>query len=515
MIARISLRIRLLLAVAVMVFTALVVADLAVYASLKTYLFSHVDATLEASHLSVEATAQNPASARYEIRVGPPGPGERQHPAPGESAFCAVGRESAPGMFIAVRRPNGSIVTSVAGREVCPSFAPGRVAYAPRLPLTVSGLVPENGHPRERVAFFTVPSTTPDGPAFRVRVSKLSNGDLLFLATPFSSVTSTLSKLATVEWLVSLAALAASLLLGAWLVRIGLRPLRDVERTAEAIAAGDLFQRVPNAGHRTEVGHVATAFNVMLERIEILVTELRESEGHLRRFVADASHELRTPIAAVSGYAQLFRSGATTSREDLVRVAEGIERETDRMSRLVEDLLLLARLDEHEPLARDPVELVGLALEARDTALVAGPSWTVDVVATGPVEVLGDAVALRRVLDNLLANVRAHTQPGTHATVTVSRDGATARLSVVDDGPGIDEAQAEAIFERFYRVDASRSRSTGGTGLGLSIVAAIVAAHGGTVRALPAPGAGARFELALPALAAAPGVATSSRPVVA
>ena len=511
MIARISLRIRLLLAVAVMVFTALVVADLAVYASLRTYLFDHVDATLEASHLSVEATAQNPASALHEILVGPPGPGERQRPAPGESAFCAVGRETAPGMFIAVRRPNGSVVTSVAGREVCPSFAPGRVAYAPRLPVTVSGLVPESGHQRERVAYFTVPSTTLDGPAFRVRVSKLSNGDLLFLATPFSSVTSTLSKLATVEWLVSLAALAASLLLGAWLVRIGLRPLRDVERTAEAIAEGYLFQRVPNAIPRTEVGHVATAFNVMLERIEILVTQLRESEGHLRRFVADASHELRTPIAAVSGYVQLFRSGAT-SPGDLVRVAEGIERETDRMSRLVEDLLLLAKLDEHEPLARDPVELVGLALEARDTAIVAGPAWAVDVVATGPVEVLGDAVALRRVLDNLLANVRAHTPPGSHTTITVSRDGASARIAVVDDGPGIDEAQAKAIFERFYRVDSSRSRSTGGTGLGLSIVVAIVAAHGGTVQAVPAPGAGAHFELALPALAAAPGTAPSSRP---
>jgi two-component system OmpR family sensor kinase len=507
-----SLRLRLLLAVAVMVFTALVVADFVVYGSLKIYLFSHVDATLEASHLSVEATAQNPASARYEIRVGPPGPGERQHPAPGESAFCAVGRESAPGMYIAVRRPNGSIVTSVAGREVCPSFAPGRVAYAPRLPATIPGLVLESGNPRERVAYFTALSATPDGPTFRVRVSTLSNGDFLFLATPISSVTSTLSKLATVEWLVSLAALAASLLLGAWLVRVGLRPLRDVERTAEAITQGDLSERVQNASPRTEVGHVATAFNVMLERIEALFTELRESEGRLRRFVADASHELRTPIAAVSGYAQLFRGGAATGREDLVRVAEGIERETDRMSRLVEDLLLLAKLDEHEPLSREPVELVGLALEARDTAIVAGPSWAVDVVATEPVEVLGDAEALRRVLDNLLANVRAHTPPGTHATVTVSRDAATARLAVVDDGPGIDEAQAEAIFERFYRVDESRSRSTGGTGLGLSIVAAIITAHGGTVRAVPARGDGARFELALPALAVTPCIATSGQP---
>jgi two-component system, OmpR family, sensor kinase len=511
-IARMSLRLRLLLAVAVMVLIALVVADLAVYASIKTYLFNHIDATLEASHLSVEATAENPASARHEILVGPPGAGERQRPAPGESAFCAVGRESAPGMFIAVRRPNGSDVTSVAGPEVCPSYAPGRVAYAPHLPVTVSGLVPETGQPRERVAYFTAPSTSPEGPAFRVRVSTLPNGDLLFVATPISSVTSTLSKLATVEWLVSLAALAASLLLGAWLVRVGLRPLRDVERTAEAITEGDLFQRVPNSNARTEVGHVATAFNVMVERIEVLVTELRESEGRLRQFVADASHELRTPIAAVSGYAQLFRSGAAMGREDLVRVAEGIERETDRMSRLVEDLLLLARLDEHEPLSREPVELVGLALEARDTAIVAGPSWAVDVVATGPIEVLGDASALRRVLDNLLANVRAHTPPGTHATITVSRDGASARLAVVDDGPGIEEAQTEAIFERFYRVDGSRSRSTGGTGLGLSIVAAIVAAHGGTVRAVSAPGAGARFELALPALATAPGIATLSRP---
>ena len=499
--AHTSLRVRLLLAVGVMVFTALVVADVVVYASLRTYLYNQVDATLEASHQSVEATAEHPESARHELLVAlPPRPHGRPPSGPGESSFCAVGRETAPGMFIEVRRHDGTIVSGVAGAESCPSFAPGRLADVPRLPRVVHGLTPEASHPSERVAYFTAASTRAGGPAFRVRASTLANGDTLFVATPLTSVTSTLSRLTAIEWLVSLVALAGSLLLGAWLVRVGLRPLRDVERTAEAIAEGDLMQRVPNPNPATEVGHLATAFNVMAERVEGLVTELRASEGRLRRFVADASHELRTPIAAVSGYAQLFKRGATHGGEDLDRVADGIERETHRMAKLVEDLLLLAKLDDHEPIAKEPVELTGLVLEARETALVIGPAWPVDVIAPHPVEVLGDAGALRRVIDNLLANVRAHTPPGTHATISVTKEGGGARLEVVDDGPGLDEAHAELVFERFYREDASRSRSTGGAGLGLAIVASIVTAHGGAVRAERVDGQGSRFLVLLPTL---------------
>jgi two-component system OmpR family sensor kinase len=260
------------------------------------------------------------------------------------------------------------------------------------------------------------------------------------------------------------------------------------------------MHRVPNANTSTEVGHVATALNVMLERIESAFGDLQSSENRLRQFVSDASHELRTPIAAVSAYAQLFTQGAAERAEDLPRLMQGIERETRRMARLVEDLLLLARFDEQHAVAAEPVELVGLAAEAVETARMVGPGWPVNFVATEPVEVLGDPSALRQVVDNLLANVRAHTPEGTQADVVVGRDGATAFVEIVDNGPGISEADAATIFERFFRADPSRSRETGGAGLGLAIVASITRAHGGRAFAKPRVGGGAAFRVELPAL---------------
>jgi two-component system OmpR family sensor kinase len=258
--------------------------------------------------------------------------------------------------------------------------------------------------------------------------------------------------------------------------------------------------RVPNANPRTEVGHVATALNVMLERIEVAFGELRASERRLRRFVADASHELRTPIAAVSAYAQLF---GRAREEDLGRVMSGIERETSRMGSLVEDLLLLTKFDERHVLDADAVELVGLAAEAAETARTVGPAWPVRLDAHDAVEVMGDRSALRQVLDNLLSNVRAHTPEGTAATITVRRAGDEAVIEVVDEGPGLSEEEAALVFDRFYRADPSRTRATGGAGLGLAIVASIVAAHGGHVAAQPRPGGGAVFRAVLPALEAA------------
>jgi two-component system OmpR family sensor kinase len=333
----------------------------------------------------------------------------------------------------------------------------------------------------------------------------LNGGGTLIVADPITGLENTLSHLLVLEGSVTGGALLVSVLLGLWLVRVGLRPLRDVVRTAEAISEGDLMHRVPNANTRTEVGHVATALNVMLGRIQRSFGDLQASENRLRRFVSDASHELRTPIAAVSAYAQLFKRGAAAHPEDLGRVMDGIERETARMGHLVEDLLLLARLDEHDPSALEPVELVGLAAEAVETGRTVGPDWPLTFVADDPVEVMGDRDALRQVVDNLLANVRAHTPSGTVTTVTVGRRGAEAFLEVADTGPGISEDQTGLVFERFYRADPSRSRQTGGAGLGLAIVATIVRAHGGRTEAVSAPGGGALFRvvfLALPSDAA-------------
>ena len=267
-----------------------------------------------------------------------------------------------------------------------------------------------------------------------------------------------------------------------------------MERTADSIAAGNLDQRVPGADEPTEVGRLARALNVMLERIQAAFAarvasedRLKESDRHLRQFVADASHELRTPIAAVSAYAELFERGAAQHADDLPRVFTGIRTETARMERLVNDLLTLARFDEGLPLQIVPTELVGLAAEAVHTSATVGPEWPVEFTASHPVEVMGDPVRLRQVIDNLLANVRAHTPPGTASTVRVDQEGETAEIVVRDAGPGMPTEEAARVFERFYRADASRARSHGGSGLGLSIVAAIVTAHGGTVSALVGP----------------------------
>ncbi len=218
----------------------------------------------------------------------------------------------------------------------------------------------------------------------------------------------------------------------------------------------------------------------------------------MRQFVADASHELRTPLTAVSAYAELFEQGASTRVEDLDRVMQGIRSETARMGHLVEDLLLLARLDEGRPLEREEVELVGVTAEAVQTATTVGPQWPVRLVARQPVEIVGDRMRIRQVLDNLLANVRTHCPEGTSTVVTVEREDHDAVISVRDDGPGLSAEDAARVFERFFRADASRSRRFGGAGLGLSIVASIAKAHGGTVMAAPAPDRGTLFTVRLP-----------------
>ncbi len=332
-----------------------------------------------------------------------------------------------------------------------------------------------------------------------------SDGNILIVAQSLEPTGETLHRLLLIELAVTIGAVMIALAGGYWLVRIGLRPLRDMETTAEAIAAGNLTERVPGENETTEVGRLARTLNVMLARIESafssrLASErrLRASEARLRRFVADASHELRTPIAAISAYAELFGRGASEQKADLERLMGGIRTETTRMEHLVSDLLLLARLDEGRPMERRSVDLVSLCAEAVHTASTVGPEWPVTFHASQPIEVEGDPISLRQVIDNLLANVRAHTPPGTTVEVSVEPEGDGAMITVVDDGPGMEPDEAAHIFERFYRSDPSRSRANGGAGLGLSIVSAIVANHGGTVSAEGRVGAGTTFTVHLP-----------------
>jgi two-component system, OmpR family, sensor kinase len=511
----VSLRLRLLVAVGLIAIVALVVADFATYSALRNSLYNQVDQELAARPFRLEvnetgATCPSPQS-RFGS-VGPvdnnsgssgPGPGD---PGTGAGGGGGGGGGGGPGGFsnvfgisyIAVASTSGTVVDGLQ----CPAYV-GSHAYRPQLPSQFSFTTQSDG---SQVAYFTAAASSSGGPSFRVRAQKdPQSGDVFVLAVPLIDQDSTLHTLFVTEVAVTAAAIVIALIGGWWLVRLGLRPLEDVETTADAIAAGNLDQRVPGADQPTEVGRLARALNVMLERIQSAFdarlrseARLKDNEQHLRQFVADASHELRTPIAAVSAYAELFERYAADNPEDLPRVAAGIRAETARMDRLVSDLLTLARLDEGVPMETAPVELVSLASEAVRTAAAVGPEWPVRFTATRPVEVQGDKDRLRQIVDNLLANVRAHTPPGTTATVHVDQVENEAEIVVHDSGPGMPPDEARRVFERFYRADPARPRTHGGSGLGLSIVWAIVAAHGGTVRAESAPGEGMTVTVRLP-----------------
>ncbi|MBB1253374.1 HAMP domain-containing histidine kinase [Streptomyces sp. OF3] len=338
------------------------------------------------------------------------------------------------------------------------------------------------------------------GPNWLVRTSRLTDdGDMLLVALQTEAsdeLTDRTARAAITSSVLVLLALAA---LSLRAVRRGLRPLEDIAHTAAAIGSGDLGRRVEHTGTRTEVGRLGTALNAMLGQIERAFQERQASEERLRRFVADASHELRTPLTGIRGYAELFRRGADSRPEDLAKTMRRIEAEAERMGTLVDELLLLARLDQGRPLERRPVDLTALAEDAVADASAVEPDRPLSLEAPEPVTVCGDEARLRQVLGNLLANVRRHTPAGTPAAVRVRSVDCTALVEIADRGPGLNEEHRERVFERFFRADPGRSRDQGGAGLGLSIVSAVAQSHGGTVGVRATPGGGATFWLRLPA----------------
>lgn len=334
------------------------------------------------------------------------------------------------------------------------------------------------------------------------------DGNPVVLGLSLGEVRRTTSRLLLLETVIGTVVLLA-LAGGGWLlVSSSLRPLAEVEQTAGRIAAGDLGQRVPSGDPRTEVGRLSEAFNTMIGRIELAFrereaseAEARTSEDRMRRFVADASHELRTPLTSIRGFAELYRQGALTEPQDVARAMGRVEDEAARMGLLVEDLLLLVRLDQQRALEHQPVDLLQLAGDAVHDASAVDPSRSVQLIADTPDAepvVLGDQARLRQVVGNLVGNALMHTPPGTPVAVRVGTEPGWAVLDVVDAGPGIPAADRPRVFERFFRADASRTRAAGGSGLGLSIVAALVAAHAGTVEVLETPGGGATLRVRLP-----------------
>ena len=325
------------------------------------------------------------------------------------------------------------------------------------------------------------------------------------VALPLKRVSESVTWIRQVFILIGLLITGICALLGWLAIRRAFIPLTEVEDTAAAIAAGDLSRRVPDHPESTEVGRLTSSLNGMLVQIESAFRAQEASEQRTRRFAADASHELRTPLASIRGFAELYRQGAVSEPADVARTMGRIEDESRRMGSLVEDLLLLARLDEQRPARTDPVDLAVLAGDATHDARGLAPDRTVRLVGLTasrgpePAVVIGDDNRLRQVVGNLVGNAARHTPAGTPIEVAVGVQNGVAVLEVRDHGPGLSPEHAVKVFERFYRVDSSRARSQGGgSGLGLSIVTAVAAAHGGRVGVAPTPGGGATFRVELP-----------------
>jgi two-component system, OmpR family, sensor kinase len=437
------------------------------------------------------------------------------------------------------------------GRVISP-FGPmgqsGQVLPGPNVPTSESWLKANSG------SVATVDGTSGSGNwqvITREMTVRLQNGItgqvigqqrvILVVASSLANIDNTVAWLAKIDLLVSAIIVLALAIVGVAIVRASLRPLRDIERTAQAIAAGDLSRRVPDQDPVTEVGRLGRSLNTMLSQIESSFdaqaqseAAARRSEERMRQFVADASHELRTPLTAMRGYAEYYRqrgglredapgngqpgpgqpstgqpsdelgSHAQLTRGDMDRIMQRVEQESARMGVLVEDMLLLARLDQQRPIEHRPVDLLTLAADAVQDARIIAPDReiTLDVGSGAAFLILGDEVRLRQVIGNLMNNALTHTPDGTPVAVRVlagpRQPVPSVVLEVADRGPGLRQDQAEHVFERFYRADQARTRKAGGTGLGLAIVAALVAAHDGTVALMTAPGQGATFRITLP-----------------
>jgi two-component system OmpR family sensor kinase len=450
----VTLRARLIAGLLVLAALGLLVAGVITYREQKRFLYSRLDG-------QVAAAAHDPALADPSSTSG------------GTSIVP-------PGTYVQLQDPSSGFVYYRS--TLYPGIA------APTLPdaVTIN-------------KFFTTGS-----PQFRVYeahgLTREWGPVIVIAAIPLHDVNDTLHRLFFVEMIVALGVLLALAFLTWLVVELGLKPLRNMEETAGAIAAGDLSQRVEIVDEHTEVGRLGLALNEMLHQIETAFDERAESEERLRRFVADASHELRTPLTSIRGYAELFRRGAADRPEDLKKTMRRIEEEAARMGVMVDDLLLLARLDQGRPLEREPVDLTRLASDAVDDARAIAPNRAVDFSPNGPVVVQGDDARLRQVLGNLLQNAYRHTPPDTPVHVRVEETGNEAIIEVRDEGPGIPPDIAAHVFERFYRSDPSRVRGKdgGGAGLGLAIVAAIAEAHGGRAEVDTAPGRGATFRVRLP-----------------
>jgi two-component system, OmpR family, sensor kinase len=500
------LRIKLLAAVLALVFAALSLISVASTLALRGYLLGRVDNELK-SVAGFLAESLEGVSVRQLM--------QGQVTVPTEYMF-------------ALRNPGGVGETYYNKRALQPTD----------LPQLITGLDAIEDRVQDQPYTVTAPSRRMH---WRMVIVPMGNGDYLFVGRNMSEIEFAVTRLIWIDLLVGLAVLITMAAVGAGIVRTSLVPLVEIEQTAGAIAAGDLTRRVPDpepdaVEPRTELGRLSRALNAMLAQIEAAFTarawsetaaraaesaardaaeaaQLSEaravrSEEKMRQFVADASHELRTPLTTIRGFAELYRQGAVTDPGDVAALIRRIEDEAARMGLLVEDLLLLARLDRERPLNLAPVELPVLAMDAVQAARATAPDRKIELeIRDGPEKLVayGDDARLRQVVGNLMTNALVHTPPDAAVTLRLyAQAGNRAVIEVADTGPGLSGEQRDRVFERFYRTDGARTRHTdrsaAGTGLGLAIVAAIVRAHSGTVSVDSQSGEGATFRVTLPAV---------------
>jgi len=473
-----SLRARLMLATFSLALLAIASSDFAAHAALKNFLVSQLDKQLR----DISST-----SLMRVDRAGiDPNPnGERDD----NRTFIPV-------------RPLGSIPTSTQvtlldldgnivgqiGGEFTKHLTTEQLSK-----LTPSEVISHQGKP------FTI-SGDGDNPDIRAVAQLLPSGvGTVVVSIAFDSINGTLNKLTGLFVLISLLVLLLILLASRAIINISLKPLTRIEDKAAAIAEGDLSVRLPEVDSKTEVGRLTDSLNTMLGRIEESFEVRTQSESRLRRFVADASHELRTPLTAIRGFAELHRQGAVSGEEKTKELVQRIEKESIRMSSLVEDLLLLARLDQAPSLQKEPVDLTHLINEAVESARAAGPDHPITVNVPEDLFVLGDSMRIHQAVANLLANARTHTPAGTDIAVNAEVLEHETAITISDNGPGLPASDQARIFERFFRADPSRQRKSGeGSGLGLAIVDAVMKAHGGSVTVASEEGKGCAFTLHFP-----------------
>ena len=484
-----TLRLRLVLGLVVLVTAGLAVFGVATYQLYSRSQYARLDDQIRASAGAAAATLGRDAGVIPAGFGGFGGPGGRDG---GPGGRGRDDDHKAPpavvpyGTYSELRDPNGAVVRT--------SLAQADSDAVPKLDQTLS----------ETDADGRLFNTGSDSGSARWRVyagpAGGLNGYTVVVAVPLTEVTSALRRLVFIEGSAGVALLAL-LAGGAWLLlRRGLRPLEEMATSARSITAGNLSERVAPSEGRTEVGQLGLALNTMLDEIESAFAERDRTEQRLRQFLADASHELRTPLTSIQGFAELFRlgegAGPGAAGVDLPVILRRIEEESARMKTLVEDLLLLARLDQTRPIERVPVDLTVLAADACSDAVAASPDRPVTLDSAEPVVVLGDRDHLRQAIANLVANALRHTPAGSPGEVSARAAGGAATVAVRDHGGGLDDEAMAHVFDRFWQAD--RARVGTGAGLGLAIVAGIAAEHGGEAKAANAPGGGALFTLRLP-----------------